>query len=305
MAENWCILEVRLVNWWEIQVLSESALEELLIWRLEDFGCCGAASQSQGSRRLIQAYLHQNQVQESDLQALAQLLSKDAEGVGSPPSVHWQVVAEEDWANNWKAHWHPQPIGDRLLIYPAWLPLPDTDRLLLRLDPGVAFGTGAHATTQLCLEAIEQQLKDQTANSIVLADIGCGTGILSIAAILLGAAQAYAVDTDPLAVGAAEASRALNGIDPQRVIVAQGSIEQLRELLEHPVDGIVCNILADVIIDLVPQIAGIVKPTTWGIFSGMLVTQTQPVINILEQHGWTISGLQQQQDWCCLSAYRA
>jgi len=296
-----------LVNWWEIQVLGESALEELFFWRLEDFGCRGTATQRQDGSHLVRGYLPQNQVQESDLEALAQLLHKDAEGVGSPPTIHWQVVDEEDWANNWKAHWHPQEVGESLLIYPAWLPPPETDRLLLRLDPGMAFGTGAHATTQLCLESIEQQLKDgiDIDKETRIADIGCGTGILSIAAILLGADQAYAVDIDPLAVGAAETSRALNGIASQRIVIAQGSIERLRELLENPVDGMVCNILATVIINLVPQISAIVKPNSWGIFSGILVTQAQPVIEILEQHGWTVSGLQQQQDWCCINAYRS
>lgn len=291
-------------TWWEIQILSDPALEDLIFWRLEDFGCRGASSQSQGASRLVQAYLPQDQVQQSDLEGLAQLLDQDAVGVGfTPPTVRWNWVDEEDWANSWKQYWHPQEVGDRLLIYPAWLPLPETtERTLLRLNPGVAFGTGAHATTQLCLEALEKQL-DQT-DQEVIADIGCGSGILSIAAILLGAQQVYAVDVDPLAVKSARDSRALNQIDSRRVVVEQGSVERLMELIDRPVDGIVCNILANVIIDLIPQMTAIAKASTWGILSGILGNQAKPVSEILEQHHWRITALQQQQEWCCIHIQR-
>lgn len=291
-------------HWWEIQILWDPALEDLIFWRLENFGCRGSSSQVHGASRLVKAYLPQDQVQQSDLENLSQLLDQDALGIGfASPVVQWNLVDEEDWANSWKQYWHPQEIGDRLLIHPAWLPTPDTDRLLLQLDPGVAFGTGAHATTQLCLEAVERLSRH--AGDVEIADIGCGTGILSIAAILLGARKAYAVDTDPLAVNSARESRNLNQIDPTQLVVEQGSIERLIELIERPVDGIVCNILAEVIINLVPQISAIAKPTTWGIFSGILLNQAQEVTNTLEQHGWTVSDLQQQQDWCCLNIQRS
>ncbi len=290
-------------RWWEIQVLSDPALEDLIFWRSQNFGCRGSSSQVQGTARLVKAYLPQDQVQQSDLQTLAKLLSQDATVAGfTSPTVSWQVVNEEDWANSWKQYWHPQEVGDRLLIYPAWLPLPETtDRLLLRLDPGLAFGTGAHATTQLCLAAIERQLGRETGGEIAIADIGCGTGILSIAALLLGADKTYAVDIDPLAVTSAQESRDLNRIDPSRMVVEQGSVERLGELIDAPVDGIVCNILAEVIINLIPQMSAIAKPTTWGILSGILLNQSRLVTHTLEQHGWTVSALQQQQDWCCIS----
>lgn len=291
-------------RWWEIQILCDLALEDLIFWRLENSGCRGSSSQVQGASRLVKAYLPQDQIHQSDLENLSQLLDQDALDVGfASPVVQWNLVDEEDWANSWKQYWHPQEIGDRLLIHPAWLPIPDTDRLILRLDPGVAFGTGAHATTQLCLEAVERLSRE--AGDVEIADIGCGTGILSIAAILLGAPKAYAVDTDPLAVNSARESRSLNQIDPTQLVVEQGSIERLIELIQRPVDGIVCNILAEVIINLVPQIGAIAKPTTWGIFSGILLNQAQEVTDTLEQHGWTVSDLQQQQDWCCLNIQRS
>jgi len=292
-------------RWWEIQILSDPALEDLIFWRLETFGCHGASSQFQDASRLVQAYLPQAQVQQSALKGLAQLLQQDAAEAGfTPPSVGWHLVDEEDWANSWKQYWHPQEVGERLLIYPAWLPLPQaTERLLLRLNPGVAFGTGAHATTQLCLEALEKQLDRR--NEGVIADIGCGSGILSIAAILLGAHQVYAVDIDPLAVESARGSRALNHIDSRQVVVEQGSMERLMELINRPVDGIVCNILADVIINLIPQMTTIAKSTTWGILSGILGHQAKQVSEALEQHNWRITALQRQQEWCCMNIRRS
>ncbi|HEY9844909.1 MAG TPA: 50S ribosomal protein L11 methyltransferase [Candidatus Caenarcaniphilales bacterium] len=295
-------------SWWQIQILGDPALEELIVWRLQDFGCGGAASQLQERSCLIQTYLPHDQFQQTDLEALALLLQQDAAGVDfASPTAEWHEIDEEDWANSWKDHWHPQEIGDRLLINPAWLPLPETtDRIVLQLNPGVAFGTGTHATTQLCLVALEQQLNNNAAvkEQVTIADIGCGSGILSIAAILLGAHKAYALDLDPLAVDSARGSRMLNRLGPSQMVVEQGSIEQLQELLERPIDGIVCNILADVIINLVPQMSAISHASTWGILSGILLTQVQPVTATLAQHGWSVFASQRQQDWCCLNIRR-
>ncbi|MBD2462008.1 50S ribosomal protein L11 methyltransferase [Oscillatoria sp. FACHB-1407] len=294
-------------SWWEIQVLCDPALEDLVFWRLEDFGCRGASSEIKGYACIVRGYLSQIQVQLLDLAALALLLKQDALCVGMPvPAVQWHLIDEEDWASSWKDYWHPQEVGDRLLINPAWLPTPEnSDRLVLRLDPGVAFGTGNHATTQLCLEALEMRLGDDGTSEAIVADIGCGSGILSIGAILLGARQAFAVDTDPLAVQATANSRELNQIDPQRLIAAEGSIEKIIEMVSAPVDGILCNILAEVIVELIPAMSAIAKPTTWGILSGILLDQVKPVADTLEENGWIVATLWRKQDWCCLNIRRS
>jgi ribosomal protein L11 methyltransferase len=293
-------------SWWEIQVLCDPMSEDLVAWRLEDFGCRGSSSEMKGQSCLVCSYLPEFKTQLLDLAALALLLKQDALCAGvQPPAVQWNLIDEEDWASSWKDYWHPQEVGDRLLINPAWLPVPETsDRLVLRLDPGVAFGTGNHATTQLCLEALEMRLGDTDSDATV-ADIGCGSGILSIGAILLGAKRAYAVDTDPLAVQATVSSRELNHIEPQQLIVAEGSIERMVELIQGPVDGILCNILAEVIIDLVPMMSAIAKPTTWGIFSGILLDQVKPVADVLEENEWIVATLWRKQDWCCLNIRRS
>jgi ribosomal protein L11 methyltransferase len=123
--------------------------------------------------------------------------------------------------------------------------------------------------------------------------------------LLLGAQKVYAVDTDPLAVQSALENRELNDVAPDRLIVAEGSVERLMTMIDRPVDGIVCNILAEVIIDLIPQMTALTKPQTWGILSGILLEQAKPVADTLEENGWIVATLWRRQDWCCLNIRRS
>ncbi|MEA5620692.1 50S ribosomal protein L11 methyltransferase [Cronbergia sp. UHCC 0137] len=300
-------------TWWELKILCEPDLEDLIFWRLEGFGCRGTASESKNNSSLMKAYLPSSQVQLLDLAALLLWLRQDAMCIGLPaPILHWHLIDEEDWASSWKQYWQPLEVGDRFLINPAWLALPESrERLVIRLDPGVAFGTGNHATTQLCLESLEMRLADVPTSFVgksdakeppIIADIGCGSGILSIGAVLLGAMKVYAVDNDPLAVQSTFSNRALNDINSEQLEAALGSVEALKELIQKPVDGIVCNILADVIIELIPEMNAIVKPATWGIFSGILLEQSKAVADVLEQNGWVVATLWKRKEWCCLNA---
>jgi ribosomal protein L11 methyltransferase len=301
-------------TWWEIQILCDPGLEETMFWRLDLFGCKGAASQCQGDLHRVSAYYPQAQAHVLDLAALALEIRQDALCLQQPlPIVRWGLIDEEDWASSWKQHWKPQEVGDLLLIYPAWLPLPPQadpsrpmlgDRVILKLEPGVAFGTGDHATTQLCLEALEMRLSEDPSN-VTIADIGCGSGILSVAALLLGAKQIYALDTDPLAVKATLENLALNDIAAGRFQVAQGSVDHLRQLVSGPIDGIVCNILADVIVELIPQWTDLIQPTSWGILSGILLDQAKVIADVLEGHGWFVSALWKRGDWACLNIRRS
>ncbi|MER3494097.1 MAG: 50S ribosomal protein L11 methyltransferase [Mastigocladus sp. ERB_26_2] len=301
-------------TWWELQILCEPELEDSVFWRLGSFGCRGTASEKKGNQSLVRGYLPVFQAQLLDLAALSLWLRQDALCMEiAPPTIDWQLIDEQDWASSWKQYWLPQEIGDRFLINPAWYPTPEnSDRLIIRLDPGMAFGTGNHATTQLCLESLEMRLSDSLSSpptreqgGAVIADIGCGSGILSIGALLLGAKQVYAVDTDPLAVQSTQENLLLNGIDAERLVVAQGSVDVAAKLITAPVDGIVCNILADVIIELVPQISAIAKPSTWAIFSGILVEQSKAVADTLEKNGWVVATLWKRKEWCCLNVRRS
>jgi ribosomal protein L11 methyltransferase len=288
-------------SWWEIKIDCVPDLEESIFWRLSEFGCKGMSTQQQGNEVLISAYIPQPQVKLLEISDLSLQLEDDAREIGCQlPVTRCNLIDEEDWSSSWKQHWTPQPIGDRLLINPAWLSIPtDSDRIVLQLDPGVAFGTGTHATTQLCLEALEMRLQPGT--NLTIADIGCGSGILSTAACLLGADRVYAVDNDPLAVKATGENRDLNLIPPDRLIVELGSIETLQTMILNPIDGFVCNILAEVIVRLAPSMAAIVKPKGWAILSGILSSQVADVSHVLEQHGWVVGTVWNRQEWSCIN----
>lgn len=299
--------EVNMTNsWWELQILCDPALEDSIFWRLEDFGSRGTASEGKGDLCLVKAYLPKLPGATLDLELLSSQLHEDALCVGSPiPTLSCELINEEDWATSWKQYWQPEKIGDRFLINPAWLPIPAApERLVILLDPGVAFGTGNHATTQLCLESLEK-VDFQGNSGQVIADIGCGSGILAIGALLLGAKTVYAVDTDPLAVQSTLSNRDLNRISPESLVPAEGSVDMVMQGLQKPVDGIVCNILADVIIQLLPQMSQMIKPSSWGIFSGILVEQSVTVAESLEKNGWIVDNLLTKKEWCCLNVRRS
>ncbi|MEB3227968.1 MAG: 50S ribosomal protein L11 methyltransferase [Synechocystis sp.] len=294
-------------SWWEITLLCHPSFEETAFWRLDLFGCSGMVSEKKTHSLLIRSYLPQGKAQILDLAALALWFEQDALLLKLPkPRFQWQLIEEEDWSHSWKEQWEPTEVGDRFLIYPAWLDLPTEEeattnnlppRLILRLDPGAAFGTGTHPTTQLCLESLEMRVPDHS--DLVLADIGCGSGILGIGAVLLGAKKVYGVDNDPLAVESARSNRHLNQIHPDNFVINEGSVAELQQLLPEPVDGIICNILAEVIVELLPQFTPLVKPQGWAILSGIMLEQTQAIADVLEQTGWTVVALWKRQEWCC------
>ena len=295
-------------SWWEIKIACDQALAESVYWRLEKFGCSGTATEIKdtvGLSCLISAYMPQTEAEVLDLAALSLWLSEDAVLLNLPkPKTCWDLIDEEDWSTSWKEHWQPQEIGDRFLIYPAWLEPPtDSERIILRLDPGMAFGTGVHATTQLCLEGVEMRL-DSPNNQEVIVDIGCGSGILGLGAILLGAKKVYAVDTDPIAVAATEHNRELNGISPEKIFVNRGSVEALPHIVTKGVDGIVCNILAHVIVELIPDLTMMVKPHTWAVFTGILIDQMNEVMDRLDEEGWEVTTIWKRDEWCCLNVRR-
>ena len=294
-------------RWWEIVIFCDPVIEESVFWRLEKFGCSGTATQKKEDCLLIKAYIPEIKVQLLDLAALSLLLNQDAILMEvSNPQMQWHLIDEEDWASGWKQYWQPQEIGDRFLVYPAWLELPpESERLILRLDPGTAFGTGTHPTTQLCLESLEMRLYEN-AELQTIADIGCGSGILSIGSVLLGAKKVYAVDNDPLAVKASRSNCQLNQIDRQRLTITQGSVEQLiTESQQQIFDGVVCNILAETIMELFPEFDRLTHEDSWAILSGILLDQAPEIADIVEGQGWTVAALWKRQDWCCFNIRRS
>ena len=291
-------------QWWEVTVDCLVALEDSVYWQFEQLESKGTVSQRQGDRTSVTAYLLSSEFDEDALKAIRQTILDDAVQMGleSPTEVSWSLIAEEDWSSSWKQHWQAEEVGDRLLINPAWMQPPDTDRTILTLDPGSAFGTGAHATTQLCLKALEQQAEKQKLADAVIADIGCGSGILSIVSLLYGAKQVYAADVDPLATKASRDNANLNDIDPEALQIELGSVGEVIEMAAGPVDGIVCNILSEIIVGLIiPRLRELADEHTWGILCGILTSKAAWVEEHLTAYGWQVTATTYQDEWCAMT----
>lgn len=291
-------------RWWEITINSIPELEEIIFWRLDEFGCQGTALLKEDNEWVIKGYVPALSTETIDLAALALWFRQDfiLSGYGFP-NITWKLIDDQDWGLSWKQHWQPMEIGDRLMVYPAWIePPPATDKIIIRIDPAFAFGTGVHPTTQLCLESLEMRLAEPNPD-LTVADIGCGSGILSITASLLGAKQIVAIDIDPLAVQATQENAYLNNLN--NIGVFQGSMEELKQISAVKFDGVVCNILAEVIKTMIPDFAEIVQPQGWLILSGILLEQSREICELLEKNGWIVAALWQRDEWCCVNARRS
>ena len=213
-------------------------------------------------------------------------------------------LTENDWAYSWQKYYKPLSVGQRLYVVPQWerqAPVP-AGRRALYLNPGLTFGTGSHASTQLCLEGVEAHT---VANAPVL-DLGCGSGILSIAALCLGASTATAVDIDPKAVDVAYENAALNGIGPDRYTVRAGNILSdpalARELSGQQYALVLANIVADVIIPLAPMVPALLAPGGLFLCSGIIDTRASEVEAALLQHGLHIVARREKNGWVALDA---
>ena len=275
-------------------------LEESLVWKLNDLGLHRHAVQhapEAPDRRMLLLWLPQSEWPESERNQLISSLRPLAEPFGlALPDAYWDSVADEDWSLSWKQHWQADPVGQRILILPAWLEVPDEyrERLVLKMDPGSAFGTGSHPTTRLCLETLESS----SAVGDLVADLGCGSGVLSLAALGLGADAVVAADTDSLAVRATTDNRSLNGYTADRLSVALGSIESLQDQLNgRRADLLLCNILAPVIEALAPGFEGLLRPSGRALLSGLLVDQAPRLKDVLVSLGWRVTAEGSQGRW--------
>lgn len=216
------------------------------------------------------------------------------------PQPVYSLIEETDWAEAWKANYHPLRLGRRLLIRPEWIEVETgPDDVVIALDPGMAFGTGTHPTTQLCLEALEDRVE---ANTSVL-DLGCGSGILAIAAAKLGAAQVLALDTDTIAV-TATAQNADRNDAGSSITAQQGSLASVVSSSRR-FDLMVVNILARIIIAMCDQHLGdVVRPGGWALFSGIIDEQADEVEAALRQTGLEPKARRQQGDWVLIEARR-
>lgn len=299
-------------GWWRLELASLPELEESLLWKLAELGIPRVAVQHRPetpSQRQLIAWLPAIDWPEPERQQLARALAPLAEPFGlALPPLQWSQQADEDWSLSWKQHWQADPVGMGLLILPAWLPCPPeyAERRLIAMDPGSAFGTGSHPTTRLCLEALERlaAVKPEELAGLRVADLGCGSGVLGLAALRLGAASVVAVDTDSLAVRATADNAALNGLTAQ-VRVQLGSVEALAELLEgQPADLLLCNILAPVIQALCPAFNTVLAANGVGLLSGLLVDQAPALQLALRNEGWQAELTAEQSQWGLMTIRR-
>ena len=305
--------------WWRLELLAQPELEESLLWKLGELGISRVALRHRPEvpqERQLLAWLPEADWPEGERAELQRALAPLAATFGLElPPLQWQRQLDEDWSLSWKQHWQADPVGERLLILPAWLEVPPehAQRLVIRMDPGSAFGTGSHPTTRLCLEALERLAAERGRQggsapglgAIRVADLGCGSGILGIAALLQGARTVAAVDTDSLAVRATAENAAVGGLQ-DRLQVRLGSVEVLAELLGwEPADLLLCNILAPVIEALAPAFASVLAPGGVGLLSGLLVPQAERLQQVLAALGWRAELVAQQSQWGLLMLHKA
>jgi ribosomal protein L11 methyltransferase len=214
----------------------------------------------------------------------------------TPPTV--AILQEEDWANSWKANFKPTRIGSRLVIKPSWEDYAATGSdIMLELDPGMAFGTGTHATTRLCLEALERLVYEEQAlaRGGGVLDVGCGSGVLGIAAALFGAPKVVAIDIDPIAIAVTSENAAINGV----TAVVATSTTPLAEV-GGEFSLVVANILAEALVQMSGLLTERVVAAGFLILSGILCEREEFVIAGFAGQPLRLFAVTRQEEWCCI-----
>ena len=227
-------------------------------------------------------------------QILARLKAQDPDGKYGRLELEMKDVDEEDWSNAWKKYYHPVQVGEHLVVCPSWEAYDrQPDDVVLTLNPGMAFGTGTHDTTRLCMELLEKYITPQD----TVLDVGCGSGILAITAALLGANKIIGCDIDEVAVKVAGENAALNGVQ-DRIAFHQGD---LTSQVEGSFQIICANIVADVIIRLSEDVGRYLAKDGIYITSGIIDTREQDVLNALEQNGFQVIERRTSGGWVALA----
>ncbi len=232
---------------------------------------------------------------------LAELKRMDNDGEFGRLEIDMDGMTEQDWANNWRKYFHPMEIGEKIMIKPVWEELTEpTDRIVFNIEPGMSFGTGSHYTTQLCLETLEKYIK----SGDKMLDLGCGSGILSIIALMLGASETVAVDVDPVAVDTAYQNAERNGIDKSRYTVISGDVVKdsgVQDVISKNKYNVVCaNIVADVIIGLAPVVRQYMADGAVFITSGIIEDRIDDVTAALTENGFVITEINRRKDWASI-----
>ena len=291
------------VSWLRLEQEIPVELEESLYWLLRNLEIHRFSFEHEpenNSTQTLFIWLPMNEWSVRDQENLVKALISLAKPFElTLPACKWIKVKDEDWSLSWKKSWKPDPVGKSILILPAWLDVPEKflERQIIRLDPGSAFGTGSHPSTRLCIEALD----DNPPVGKTIADLGCGSGILSLTALKLGAHCAFAVDTDSLAISATKINFDLNNF-PQNVYnVFHGSIEELEtNIPAKKIDLILCNILAPVIKSIGPGFKKIIGYKGKLILSGLLVDQIKELQEFFFSLGWKVMQVKTKEQWALI-----
>lgn len=230
--------------------------------------------------------------------SMAEMKSIDENNEYGRLEVKVENTTTEDWANNWKKYFHPMEVGEKILIKPEWEEYNEsTDRIVFNINPGMSFGTGSHYTTQLCIESLEKYVKP----GVKMLDLGCGSGILSIISLLLGAEEAVAVDIDPNAVDTAYENAAMNNVTSEHYHVFSGNVvtdpDVQAEIGKYQYEVVAANIVADVIIGLAPKAHEYMKEGGVFITSGIIADRENDVREALLENGFEIVSVSRRKDW--------
>ena len=295
-------------DWYKLTFLIESDSEEIIIWKLNELGIFSFSFEyliKNENKKEVNIWLPIDDWDESSRSSFEKIIIKLL-NINPPKNkfFEWSIIKEEDWLTSWKKYWAPELVGNHFLILPCWINLNKKfkDKQIIKIDPGAAFGTGSHPSTYLCLEKMENIL---FSDKKVL-DIGSGSGILSVAARLLGAKEVCAVDNDYLAINSTKSNFQLNFGDLNNLNTYLGSFNEviLKNQLEQ-FDFVLCNILAEVIKGMIPNIYKCLRNNGEVIFSGILNSQKDEIIKILIQNDLKLLDISTKKDWACISAQKA
>ncbi len=244
---------------------------------------------------------HGRETFEAVKKRLAELKAEDAEGVLGTLNITVNNMLEQDWGENWKQFYKPLKLGKKMLIRPEWETVEDTEgRIVFTINPGMSFGTGTHESTQLCLESLENYL--QAGDSVL--DLGCGSGILSVMAMLLGAKDAYAVDIDPNAVKIAEENAEKNAVAPSVYKTAAGNVltdeALIADISKKRYDIVLANIVADVIIGLSDFAYASLRDGGIMITSGIIHARLDEVEAKLKASGFSVLEIHKKGEWAAI-----
>ncbi len=294
-------------DWYKLTFLIESDSEEIIIWKLNELGIFSFSFEyliKNENKIKVNIWLPIDDWDESSRSGFEKIISKLLK-INPPKNkfFDWSIIKEEDWLTSWKKYWAPELVGNHFLILPCWINLNKKfkDKQIIKIDPGAAFGTGSHPSTYLCLEKMENIL---FSDKKVL-DIGSGSGILSVAARLLGAKEVCAVDNDYLAINSTKSNFQLNFGNLNNLNTYLGSFNEviLKNQLEQ-FDFVLCNILAEVIKGMIPNIYKCLRNNGEVIFSGILNSQKDEIIKILIQNDLKLLNVSTRKDWACIAAHK-